>query len=180
MQQTLKAAEIETRPCSNSSSSGEQHQQQKEQQQQQLPEGNALSNKALGAIEGVGELLREEEQRRREVDESIRTLCLRSGDRVFASLKLLEAAKGHIKRVLRELDTRRCGKKKAHIRAHLAFECLANALFPGWRAVPSQRHDFSAVPSPSGGARHQKVLTLTSIEQERALCSITVVDIMDH
>ena len=37
MQQTLKAAEIETRPCcSNSSSSGEQHQQQKEQQQQQM------------------------------------------------------------------------------------------------------------------------------------------------
>ena len=86
------------------------------------------------------------------MDESIRTLCLHSGDRVLASLKLLEAANGHIKRVLRELDTRRCGMKMARIRAHLAFERLANALFPGWRAVPSQRHDFSAAPSPSGGA----------------------------
>ena len=74
----------------------------------------ALSTKALGAIVGVGKLLREEEQRRREVDESIRKLCLRSGDRVFASLKQLEAAKGHIKKALRDLDTRRCG---AHPRA---------------------------------------------------------------
>ena len=112
----------------------------------------ALSTKALGAIVGVGELLREEEQRRCEVDESIRTLCMRSGDRVFSSLKQLEAAKGHIKKALRDLDSRRCGKEKAHIRAHLAFERLANALFPGRRAVPSHRHDFSAAPSPRGGA----------------------------
>ena len=81
----------------------------------------ALSTKALGAIVGVGKLLREEEQRRREVDESIRKLCLRSGDRVVASLKMLEAAKGLIKKALRVLDTRRYGKKKARIRAHLAF-----------------------------------------------------------
>ena len=44
----------------------------------------------------------------------------------------MEAAKGHIKKALRELDTHRCGMKKARIRAHLAFEGLANALCPDW------------------------------------------------
>ena len=104
-----------------------------------------LSTKALGAIVGVGKLLREEEQRRCEVDESIRTLCLRSGDRVFASLKLLEAAKGHIKKALRVLDTRRCGKKKRRIQhgprggGQSPFTLLKDADVPTPSAFPAAR-----------------------------------------
>ena len=122
----------------------------------------ALSTKALGAIVGVGELLREEEQRRCEVDESIRKLCLRAGDRVFASLKQLGGRKGPYQEGAagaRHAQVR--NEEGAHPRAPRLRGSRERAL-PGLGAQCRRRGRTSRPRLRRAGAPgHQKVLTLT-------------------
>ena len=57
-----------------------------------------------------------------------------------------------MKRALKALDRKNSSKRERTTRARLAYERIANALFPGRRAAPALRYDFAAAEAAIAAA----------------------------
>ena len=94
----------------------------------------ALGASAVAATAKARALICEDDARRALADAQIRDICATISEGAFASRRALHYGRAALKRALKALDRNNSSKRERTTRARLAYERIANALFPGRRA----------------------------------------------